>query len=100
MGTSNTYVVKDCSDYRVAIEMFEGFVFLHCEVFKSTPRVIRELQKLFTLIKDWCFYMGASRLCTYTPNPKFATLMSGGFNHEFNYAHNGVEYEVYEWQQV
>lgn len=85
-------------DYSYRAEVDEHLqVVLHMDVYRWTPRVAKELKKVFEDSKEAFRLEGFSTMYTITPNPKFVRMIGGG-ELECKLTHNGEEHEVIYWK--
>ena len=92
---SKETIFEDDTCY-VAVQVLEGVVNLHCEVYDWKPSVLKRLYSIFLEIKDYYAGEGFKYLSTVSPNPKFAKLFGGETINEL--VIDGKEYEVIVWE--
>ena len=69
-------------------------VLLHVEVYKSTPRVFKQMRMLFEDTKEALHLEGFSRMYTITPNKKFVYMVTKGGESKGEFEGN----EVIVWE--
>lgn len=67
-------VIYKTSDYEVALENYQGSLFIHVEVFKNSLGTIRELKGKFEELKSLLVEVGYENLWAYSKNNKFCKL--------------------------
>ena len=77
--------------YLFEVEFCEGTPFLHLQVYKWSPSVLKELYSAVKSLKEILRRLGCTKMRTITPNPKFAKLFGGECVDYFMNA------EVIEW---
>ena len=83
-------------DCKVAYQIYEDVVNIHCEMYKTTPRTIRNGYKIFVEMQKYFKEQGYKALITITPNPKFVKMYGGVFVSTVVY--DEKEYEVFKWE--
>jgi hypothetical protein len=86
------YIEND--KYIVEVEFLDKTPFLHVQVFKWSPSVLKELYKVFDRLKTSLVQLGCTHMQTISPNPKFVKLFGG---HTVNYFENA---EVIQWDLI
>ena len=69
------YIEND--KYVLEVEFYNGIPFLHIEVMKWSPSVLKELYKVFRSLKESLIKLGCTQMRTISPNPKFVKLFGG-----------------------
>lgn len=94
---TQTYKGFKNADFNVKLESADSDdLYMHCEVHNWNPKSLRGMYKVFAEISLEASDIGFKRLCTITPNPKFAMLF--GFNEVGSLTYGDKEYKVMTWE--
>lgn len=83
-------------DFKFELEFHQDVAFLHCEVSRWSPSVLRHMYEVFSTTKENLIKGGFSRMATLSPNPKFAKLFGGDTVSVLE--HEDKRYEVVVWE--
>jgi len=89
-------LVTDDFAFRAEVDEFLQ-VNLHMEVSNWTPRVAREVKKVFKDAMEAFRLEGFGRMYTITPNPKFVKRMAGGEDRGA-VDYNGTKHQIIVWE--
>lgn len=90
-----TVFYKDES-FIVETEVFEGVLYLHCEVYKWNSSSLRRGYWVFSELKKEATERGFSKMRAIMINPKFTELFNA--HHLKSIQIEGKDYEVMEWE--
>jgi len=86
-------LTTDDFSFRAEVDEFAQ-VLLHVEVYKSTPRVFKQMRVVFEDAKEALHLEGFSRMYTITPNKKFVDMVTKGGESKGDFKGN----EVIVWE--
>lgn len=90
-------IVFESEELVAKLEHAEGVTFLHCDVLRTAPSVIKKLRALLKEVQEQREREGDYRpLFSYTKNKRFAVLLGGVYLATFQ--EHGKTYEVYVWE--
>jgi hypothetical protein len=85
----------ETEDYLFRMQEAQGLFFLHCDVYRCTPRVIRELYKTFYVdIVEYTKACGKEAIYTYSSNSKFVQMLAP----DAKVIKSDLTKEVYIWE--
>lgn len=84
------------ADSIVEVELAFPIACLHCEVGNWSPRVLRQLYRVFAQLSQELKQNEYTTMITASPNPKFAKLFGGTTINKCTL--NNQEYEVIVWE--
>ncbi len=64
-------------NYKVDVQFYEGIPFIHVDVDKWSPSILKELYRVFNSLTESLKKLGCTEMRTITPNPKFVKLFGG-----------------------
>lgn len=93
----NSYIfniVKE-EDLYFHCEMNSGLIFLHIEIYKNSPAVLKSVLRRWKILKEDFKKQGVESVYVYSPNRRFVKFMKD-FHYLNNFVYEGQFYEVFE----
>lgn len=84
------------TDFWAQGELCEGFLFLHCDVYKWDRATLRKIKKhLDEFISEVKNFNYDKDVFTYTENPRWVKLLGAEYHNSFEF--EGRHFEVWKW---
>lgn len=72
-----TTIFKD-DNYRISVEEIDGCLFVHCELYKFSKAVLKDVKTTWAELLIHLYFMGYEEVFTYTKDMRLPNLVGGG----------------------
>ena len=94
-----TFKGYECADFSLRLESVDNDdLYMHVEAKRWTPSVLKEMYRVFAGVCMEAQGLGYKRMCTVTPNPKFASLF--GLREINSLDYGNKHYKVMVWDLI
>lgn len=84
-------------DFWAQGELCEGFLFLHCDVYKWDRATLKKVREGIKILKAEIKAKGYDKpVFTYTQNPRWVKLLGAKYHNSFDF--EGRDFEVWKWE--
>lgn len=100
MRMSNLHHIFSDESFNVYAEEHQGHIFLHMDVYKMSPSLMKKWREIFKVIKEEAYLNGINHLFAYTQNLKFCQKVDKSCKVLNQVFHRGKTYEVIVWDLI